>query len=148
MIILKIKVEENPNLEEVEVIIRCPKQDSQIEKLVDLVSTHYLNLIGKLNGSNYVLTLDDIYYFESVDNHVFAYTEKNVYEVNYKIQELNDLLNKTYFIQTARTIILNINKIKKVNSLVNGRILAVLVNGEKMIITRVYAQDFKRKLKG
>ena len=44
------------------------------------------------------------------------------------------------------TIILNIRKIKKVTTLVNGRILAQLNNGEKMIITRVYAQNFKQKL--
>ena len=43
-------------------------------------------------------------------------------------------------------IFLNIRKIKKVTTLVNGRILAQLNNGEKMIITRVYAQNFKQKL--
>ena len=74
--------------------------------------------------------------------------EKEVYEVNYKIQELVDMLKRTSFIQTARTIILNINKIEKVSTLVNGRISAVLVNGEKMIITRVFSHSFKNKLNG
>lgn len=36
--------------------------------------------------------------------------------------------------------------IDHVSTLVNGRIGAVLVNGEKMIITRVYAREFKKKL--
>ena len=55
-------------------------------------------------------------------------------------------LAKTSFLQVARTIILNINMIDHVSTLVNGRIGAVLVNGEKMIITRVYAREFKKKL--
>lgn len=56
------------------------------------------------------------------------------------------MLAKTSFLQVARTIILNINMIDHVSTLVNGRIGAVLVNGEKMIITRVYAREFKKKL--
>ena len=64
----------------------------------------------------------------------------------HKLQELTVMLAKTSFLQVARTIILNINMIDHVSTLVNGRIGAVLVNGEKMIITRVYAREFKKKL--
>ena len=71
---------------------------------------------------NYVLNIDDIYYFEAVDNKVFAYTKNEVYEVNYKIHEINDLFSKTFFVQISRTVILNIDKINRVSTLVNGRI--------------------------
>jgi len=144
---LKIKVEENKELSEIEVLISTPIIDDEVHRVVKLLETSTLNILGKLNGENYVLTLDQIFYFEAVDNRVFAYCEKEIYEVNYKLQELAELLSQTYFIQTARTIVLNIKQIKKVTTLVNGRILAVLNNGEKMIITRVYAQKFKQKLK-
>ena len=60
--------------------------------------------------------------------------------------ELIDKLRDTSFIQTSRTIILNIDKIDHMSSLINGRILAVLLNKEKQIITRAYALDFKNKL--
>lgn len=144
---MKIKVEENKELSEIEVLISTPIIDDEVHRVVKLLETSTLNILGKLNGENYVLTLDQIFYFEAVDNRVFAYCEKEIYEVNYKLQELAELLSQTYFIQTARTIVLNIKQIKKVTTLVNGRILAVLNNGEKMIITRVYAQKFKQKLK-
>lgn len=144
---MKIRVDENSKLSEIEVVINCPSNNDQVNKIIQILSTNYYNIIGKKDGDNYVLNLDDIFYFEAVDNHVFAYCEKDIYEVTYKIQELTDMLNQTYFIQTSRTIVLNIKKIKKVTTLVNGRILAVLNNNEKMIITRVYAQKFKAKLK-
>ena len=144
---MKIRVDENSELSEIEVVINCPSNNDQVNKIIQILSTNYYNIIGKKDGDNYVLNLDDIFYFEAVDNHVFAYWEKDIYEVTYKIQELTDMLNQTYFIQTSRTIVLNIKKIKKVTTLVNGRILAVLNNNEKMIITRVYAQKFKAKLK-
>ena len=144
---MKIRVDENSELSEIEVVINCPSNNDQVNKIIQILSTNYYNIIGKKDVDNYVLNLDDIFYFEAVDNHVFAYCEKDIYEVTYKIQELTDMLNQTYFIQTSRTIVLNIKKIKKVTTLVNGRILAVLNNNEKMIITRVYAQKFKAKLK-
>lgn len=143
---MKLQVDEIPTIEETEIIIRCKKIDNKVNKIADYLRTNYVTVVGKLNGDSYVLNLDDIYYFEAVENRVFAYVEKEVYEVNYKLQKLAEMLERTSFIQTARTIILNINKIERVSTLVNGRIGAILVNGEKMIITRVYAHDFKRKL--
>ena len=56
------------------------------------------------------------------------------------------MLESTSFIQVAKPIVLNINKIKKIKPLVNGRMLAILDNEEKVVITRVYAQAFKKKL--
>lgn len=144
---MKIRVEERSNASEIEVLITCPKVDDEVNRIVKTLETITFTVIGKANGEKYVINIEDIFYFEAVDNHVFAYLEHEIYEVNYKIQELMDLLSRTYFIQVSRTIVLNIKKIKKVTSLVNGRILAVLNNNEKMIITRVYAQKFKQKLK-
>lgn len=143
---MKLQIDEIPTIEEMEIIIRCQKVDNKINRISNYLRTNYITIVGKLEGENYVLNLDDIYYFEAVENRVFAYVEKEVYEVNYKLQKLTELLERTSFIQTARTIVLNINKINRVSTLVNGRIGAVLVNGEKMIITRAYAHDFKRKL--
>ncbi len=143
---MKLLIEQIPTIEETEIIIRCRENDEKISKISSYIRTNYITIMGKLNGESYTLSLDDIYYFEAVENRVFAYVEKEVFEVSYKLQKLTDILEKTSFIQIARTIILNINKIDKVSTLVNGRIGAVLSNGEKMIITRVYAQAFKRKL--
>ncbi len=145
---MKLQIDEIPNLEETEIIIRCREVDDRINRIGNYIRTSYITINGKDNGESYVLYLDDIYYFEAVDNKVFAYDEHKVYEVSYKLQELADLLRKTSFIQVARTVILNINKIEKVSTLVNGRISAVLINKEKMIITRAYAHAFKQKLNG
>ena len=145
---MKLQIEQIPTLEETEILIKCKEIDSKINKISNYIRTSYITLIGKIDGEQFVINLDDIFYFEAVENKVFAYVEKEVYEVNYKIQELVDMLKRTSFIQTARTIILNINKIEKVSTLVNGRINAVLVNGEKLIITRVFSHSFKNKLNG
>lgn len=143
---MKVKIIENKDIEEDVVTIECTKVNDSILHIVKYIENYDLSIFGKMNGSKYIILLNDIFYFEAVDNHVFAYTLDAVYEVNYKIQEINDNFSHTSFIQTSRTMILNIDKIEKVSTLVNGRILAVLVNKEKQIITRAYAANFKLKL--
>lgn len=145
---MKLTIEEIPDLLEPEINIKCNDIDSKINRIANYIRTSFITISGKFDGEVYVLNLDDIFYFEAVDNRVFAYDEKNVYEVNYKLQELAEMFSRTSFIQIARTIILNINKVEKVKTLINGRIGAELINKEKIIITRVYSSAFKNKLNG
>lgn len=144
---MKVIIEKDEKYKESTVIIRCAETDQKINRLVEIINSYYLTLTGKINNEEYVLKLDDIFYFEAVDNKVFAYTLDSVYEIAYKITELNDLLANTSFIQIARTVVLNIAKIKKISKIVNGRMLAILSNQEKIIISRAYAQNLKAKLK-
>lgn len=145
---MKIEIIKDENTEETQIKIICKEVDESIDKIVTLLKTIDISIIGKLDNDKVMLNLQDIYYFEAVENKVFAYLKEKVYEVSYKIAELNEMLNKTSFIQTSRTIILNVNKIKRIQTMVNGRILAEFNNSEKMIITRVYANQFKEKIKG
>ena len=105
---MRLQIDEIPSIEETEIIIRCNKIDSKINRISNYIRTSYITINGKLDGENHIINLSDIYYFEAVENRVFAYVEKNVYEVNYKLQELTVMLAKTSFLQVARTIILNI----------------------------------------
>lgn len=144
---MKVIIEEDKTLEEPTIVIHCAEIDNRINHLVEVINSHYLTLTGKINNEEYLLKLNDILYFEAVDNRVFAYTIDNIYEVNSKINILNEMLSKTSFLQISRTVILNIVKIKKVSKIVNGRMMAILINQEKLIISRAYAQNLKDKLK-
>ena len=143
---MKIKVITGLEYVEPVIEIKCHEVTKEIENVVNTINKLMINITGKKDGETFILKLDDIYYFEAVENHVYAYLESDVYEVEYKVADLNDLLMSTTFIQTSRTTILNISKINKIKSIVNGRILAVLINGEKQIISRAYAREFKNKL--
>ena len=111
---MKVEVLIDEKVQETEVKIICQKRTNEIDNLVDVINSHALTIIGRNENESFVLNLNDIYYFEAFENKVFAYLEKEVYEVSYKIAELSELLNKTSFLQTSRTIILNLNKINKI----------------------------------
>ena len=110
---MKVKVEIVNGLEEPEITIKCSEFNNQIDNIVKFIESVKVTLIGKKDGENYVIDLQDIYYFESVENHTFAYAEKDVYEVNYRLYEIVDMYKNSSFIQVSRTVVVNINYIKK-----------------------------------
>ena len=69
---MRLQIDEIPSLKETEIIIRCREVDSKINKIANFIRTSYITIQGKLDGEKYVINLDDIYYFESVENRVFA----------------------------------------------------------------------------
>lgn len=144
---MKVKVKENNLLSSDEIILEVKENNDDIKEIVDMIENYGLNIIGKIGNEKYLISLKNVCYFEAVDNRVFAYTLDNVYEINYKIQELVENYYKVGFIQIARTIVLNVDYVDKLKSLVNGRILVDLSNGEKLVITRAYSSSFKEYLK-
>lgn len=143
---MKVKILENPDILEDLVTIECKSITPEVLSLSNYIENYGMSIVGKKDGEKFFINLKDVYYFEAVDNKVFAYTKDLVYEVSYRIQDIIVLFGKLYFTQISRTIVVNIDIIEKVSTLINGRILAVLINGEKQIISRAYAHEFKNKL--
>lgn len=145
---MKIRVLEDSKIEEVEVLIKCKTKNEQIDEITQTLT--YLNKVitGKIDGRLYTLTPNKIYYFDSIDNKVFAYTKKDVFEINLKLYQLEDILIDTPFIRINKNTILNIKKIKSFSSSINGRMEAMLINAEKVIISRKYVPVLKHKLGG
>lgn len=81
-----------------------------------------------------------------MDQKVFAYCEKEVYEVKSKLYELEEELNAASFMRAAKSTILNLDKIKSLSPAFGGRFEALLKNGEKVIISRQYVALLKERL--
>ncbi len=131
-----------------EVIVKYLEKTSEIERIVNLLRAGDRRLTGWQDKVQTVLALQDILYFESVDNRTFAYTGSSVYRVDYTLAELEILFADNGFFRCSKSMILQINQIKSLQSLSGNRIDAQLENGEHVIISRAYAVGFRRKLKG
>lgn len=92
------------------------------------------------------MKLEKDYYFESVDNRVSACCKQEVYEVKQKLYELEKLYDHTNFLRISKAMIVNVSKIQRVAPMFNGRLEAVLDNGERVIISRQYVSGLKKKL--
>lgn len=93
------------------------------------------------------IDVDDIFYFESVDNKTFLYTADDVLEYKNRLLDAESSLGEN-FIRSSRVVVLNWQKIASLKPMLNGRMEATLLNGEKQIISRQYVADLKRKFLG
>lgn len=85
--------------------------------------------------------------FETVDNRSFAYTSDQVVEIEQKLYELELLLEQQEtFVRSSKSQIINMNKIIRLKPELNRTIQAVMCNGERLYISRRYAQGIKRRL--
>lgn len=133
---------------ESEVIIRCTEMTQEIEQLLSYLQSPRRKLVGSRGGAQVVIELADILYIESVDSRTFVYTAKEVLQVEHTLTQLEQLLNTVNFIRCSKSMILNIDKVAALKSLASNRIDATMKNGEHILISRTYASDFRRRLKG
>ena len=90
----------------------------------------------------------NIYYVEAVDNRVFLYCSKQIYETKRRLYEIEDILVEKNFLRVSKSVVLNLMKAKAIKPAMNGRFLAILLNDEEIIISRKYVSALKNKLKG
>lgn len=143
---MKILIEEPGAGEDDQIIIRCRQMSKELLQFINNLKTQKPNIVG-LNGNDiHRLDLDDIYYFEAVDNKVFIYCREKVFESKYKLYEVETLLSGSDFLRVSKSVILNLPRITFLSPAYSGRLEASLDNGEKIIISRQYVPDLKKKL--
>ena len=132
--------------QEDEVIIRCAQLDDSVMKLISALKANTQRLTAYDEQGITMLPPSDIFYFESVDNRVFAYCEKNVYEIRKKLYELETDFAHTDFMRISKSTIVNVAKIQRLSAGFSGRLDARLKNGEIVVISRQYVGNLKQKL--
>lgn len=130
-----------------EVEIRCHEMTEEVREIVAFVKTRQGQLTGMLEGKQFEIAVTDLAYVEAVDNKVFLYTQKQVYETRQKLYEQEELLREKYFLRVSKSLLLNLMKVQAIKPALNGRMLAVLRGGEEIMITRKYVSDLKRALR-
>ena len=143
---MKITIETPGEGEEDEIIVRCASLNDRLMKLIAALRTEESSLTGYMDDKIVKLAPKDIFYFEAVDNKVFAYTGKGVYEVRKKLYEIEKEYADTDFLRISKSAIVNVAKIAYIRPLINGRFEAKLKNEEKIIINRQYVIELKKKL--
>lgn len=143
---MKITIETPKEGEEDEIIVRCASLDDRLMKFIAALRSSENPLTGYLDDKIVKLAPKDVFYFESVDNKVFAYAGKNVYEVRKKLYEIEEEYADTDFLRISKSAIVNVAKIAYIRPLLNGRFEAKLKNDEKIIINRQYVIELKKKL--
>lgn len=142
---MKIVIEEPQGSEEEQVIIKCHQMTPELLHIITLLKMQD-GLIGYEGNEIHRIHLAAIYYIEVVENRTFLYCKNEFYESKQKLYEIEECLANSDLIRVSKSVILNLSKIKSLYPALSGRFEAVLNNGEKIIISRQYVSDLKKRL--
>lgn len=131
-----------------EVIVRYRCMTPEIESLLEQLRAGQPRLIGLCRGEQVVVDPAQIIYIESVDGRTFVYTRTDTVQVEQTLTQLGQLLRGVNFFRCSKSMILNINRVTALKSLACNRIDATMCTGEHIMISRTYASEFRRRLKG
>lgn len=136
--------------EEDEIIIKCDKPEQSVFGFVNKIQSQGQNQNSKMafykEGQICLVEQEELFYFESVDDVVFAYTKDEVFETKSKLYQLEFELPVNKFFRANKAVIVNVDKIKKLSPAFNGRFEATLKNDFKVIISRNYVPKLKELL--
>lgn len=143
---MKINIQIDDNCKETEVTITCAAMNDELEKVLANLRALDFKLTGIKNGQTFILDVSQIFYIETVDKKTFLYTESDIYETSMRLYELEQQLSASDFFRSGKSSIINFNKIKSLKSDIDGRIIVILENSERMIVSKQYAAYIKNKL--
>lgn len=143
---MKITIDERRDVQDIEVVIICGKTDRQVLEVVARLRMFDRKMTGSAGGATHVVRAEDVFYVESVDKRTFFYTADRVYETPLRLYEAEERLADCDFLRVARGCVVNFRKIAALKPDVNGRIVATMDNGERVVVSRQYAPDVRRKL--
>lgn len=141
---MKIFVKDKMNLSETEVEIRCKERDTEVEAVLESIKIASDSIMGeKENGDMEPVRISRVLYFEAVDRNVFAYTVDDFFRVRRTLYDLEDYLIQKYFVRISKSTIVNLKAVKSVAPEDGRRLKLLLRNGEWIVVSRNYVNDFK-----
>lgn len=140
---------ENLNINNTKVTIEYKEKDEQVNKIIAFVE--HLDAIensftASADGQLFHISVNEIFYIESVDRKTFGYTANKVYELGFKLYEIEERYHLMDYLRISKSCIVNLKKIRSLKPDFGGKILATMENNEKLYISRQYASVLKEKL--
>lgn len=142
---MRVRFEQVESKEQENALIRATEKTTDILNAIDLLENGSGGITVTKDRSTYFCKLTQIYYAESVDKHTYIYTRGDCYESRDRLYELEEKLG-IYYVRISKSMIVNLRKVRNVSAEPGGRMVAVLLNDERVIISRSYVKEIKRRL--
>ncbi len=130
------------------VTIRYRELTSPINKIIGILRGDGGKLWGRTDEESICVNYDDVLYLESVDDKVFAYTTDKVLRLEGSLNSFMLEADNEIFFRCSKSMVINVNRVASLKSLSSNRIDASMEGGEHIIISRRYASEFRKLLKG
>lgn len=141
MQIVTRQVEDKP----LTVTIEYPEYTESVKGLIKRIRSLDLSFSAFLDDRQIRIALFDVYYLENVDRKVFLYTHGDVYRLDASMTEIDRITEDSDLVRISRTCVMNTAHLTEIRQLKNSHLEAMLDNGERLIVSRKYLRDIKRR---
>lgn len=143
---MKIAINIEPSASETSLLVTCKELTPQVEKLLAAIRILDKQITAKKEDVLYLIDLADVFYIEALERNTFIYTDKEVFDSQMKLYEFESNLAQYGFIRVSKNTICSLRKIKSLKSEVDRKIKITMENGYQIIVSRMYADELRKKL--
>jgi len=143
---MKIIIDTDEKYTDTEVTIKARALTPSVEKLISFMRMTDMQLAVRKGDETVLLDLGNVLYIEAVDRSTFIYTDSDVYESELKLYEIENQLSDLDFIRISKQTIVNLKKVTSLKADLNRKIRITLSNGEQTIVSRMYSDEFRKRL--
>ena len=146
---MQVHIRKIPDKEKEQVIIECADVTPEVRDIYSYVQNKGTEIYGIIDGEYQKrFNLQEVYYFEALDEKVFGYTKDNVFELKMRLYEVEKEFEKRHFVRCSKSVVLNLMLLDGISPALNGRFFAHMKNGEKLMISRQYASHVRKVVMG
>ena len=143
---MKIEIDIDEKYPDIGIKITAPSLTPEIEKAISLMRMMDMQIPVKRDDETILLDAEKILYIEAVERNTFVYTEDDTYGADLKLYEFEQQFAEKDFIRISKQGILNLRKVKSLKTDINRKIRVTLINGEQIIVSRMYADELRKRL--
>ena len=146
---MKVHIEWIEGLPEDEVIIRCGRVDDRMQRIQRYIldqSKQVSEMVFYKENQEFYFPLEQVLFFETEGDFIFAHTAKDEYKIRYRLFELNEILPR-YFIRTSKSAIVNTLQIYSITRSITASSRIQFKDSHKHIyVSRHYYNDLRNRL--
>lgn len=146
---MKVRVEVTEDLKEDEIVIRCGRADETVRKIERFIQEQYAaapKITFYKQNQEFYFSLDEVLFFETEGDFVYAHTANDAYKIRYRLYELEQLLPRG-FVRAAKSTIVNIGKIHSISkSLTSSSLICFSGSHKQVYVSRFYGRELRMRL--
>lgn len=146
---MKIRIELVNDLAEDEVLIRCGRVDDTIQKIHQYILEQSLSgtkITFYKQNQEFYFPLEDVLFFETEGEHIYAHTANDAYRIKYRLYELEEILPRN-FVRAAKSTIVNMTQVYSITRNLTASSLIQFINSHKQVyVSRFYYQELRQRL--
>lgn len=146
---MNIFFKKNTQINEITITVEKNNRDREVGQLLSYLNDYeqYANVLTVEKESQiYKFPFTEILWIEVIGDYTSIYTNTIQLRVRKTLQSIESELPNNKFIRTSRNTLVNIKKIKKVESSFSGTMSATLLNNQTIHISRKYWKNIKKRI--